>query len=58
MKLGLLLVTMLISVGLSLAMWAVGVVPFDPWTFSLHVASIYIGISGVLIYQKLRGDFK
>jgi len=51
MKTGLLAVTLLLSVGLSVGLWAVGVVPFDPWTSALHIASIYIGIAGVLLFQ-------
>lgn len=54
MKVTLLLVTLLLSVGLSVGMWAVGVVPFDPFTSALHVASIYIGVAGVLAFQRWR----
>ena len=56
MKIGLLFVTLLLSVSLSVGMWIVGAVPFDLWTSALHVASIYIGISGVLIYQNYRRE--
>lgn len=52
MKVALLAVTLLLAVGLSVGMWLVGVVPFNPWTSALHVASIYIGVSGVLLYQR------
>lgn len=52
MKVGLLLVTLALAVGLSVGMWAVGVIPFDLYTSALHVVSIYIGVAGVLVFQR------
>jgi hypothetical protein len=52
MKVGLLLVTLALAVLISITMWAIDVVPFNAWTFSLHVISIYIGVAGVLVYQR------
>ncbi len=52
MRLTLLFITCLLAVGLSVGMWLTGEVAFDTWTFSLHVVSIYIGVSGVLIAQS------
>lgn len=52
MKIGLLLVTLLLAVSLTLFMWVAGVVPFDAYTSALHVISIYIGVAGVLAYQR------
>lgn len=43
---------LLLSVGLSLGMWIAGSVPFDLFTFVLHVASIVIGISATLLFQR------
>ncbi len=51
---GLLLVSMLCAVLLSIFMWAVGKIPFDTYTSALHIASIYIGIAVVLLYQRRR----
>lgn len=56
MKVGLLLITLLLAVGLSLGMWIVSAVPFNAATSTLHVVSIYIGISGVLLFQRWRDD--
>lgn len=50
----LLLVTLTLAVGLSIFMWAVDVVPFNAYTSALHVVSIYIGVAGVLAYQRSR----
>lgn len=50
----LLTVTLVIAVVLSLAMWVFGVVEFGVDTFSFHVASIYIGVAGVLLFQMWR----
>lgn len=52
MKVGLLFVTALLAVALSVAMWLVGVVPFDAATSAFHVVSIYLGVAGVLTYQE------
>ena len=52
MKVGLLLVTLMMAVLLSVFMWYVNIVPFTVYTFSLHVVSIYIGVAGVLVYQR------
>lgn len=49
-----LLVTVALAVSLSLGMWVSGVIPFNAWTFGLHVVSIYIGVAGVLAYQLVR----
>lgn len=54
MKVGLLLVTALVAVALSVMMWLIGVVPFDLYTSAFHVVSIYLGVSGVLTYQEWR----
>jgi hypothetical protein len=46
--------TLVLAVVLSVGMWAVGVVPFNLYTSALHLVSIYIGVSGVLIFQRRR----
>lgn len=48
----LLLITLLLAVVLSVGMWVVNVVPFNPYTSALHIASIYIGVAGVLAFQR------
>lgn len=48
----LLLATLLLAVSLSLGLWLTGVLPFDFKTVTLHIVSIYIGISGILLYQE------
>lgn len=53
-QVGLLLATLALAVALSVGMWAVGVVPFNAYTSALHVVSIYIGVSGVLLVQRRR----
>ncbi len=53
-EVALLLVTIALAVVLSAGMWAIGVVPFNPYTFALHVVSIYIGVAGVLLFQRWR----
>lgn len=50
----LLLVTVALAVALSAAMWLVGAVPFTAYTTTLHVVSIYIGVAGVLAFQRRR----
>lgn len=50
----LLALTALLCVGLSIGLWVVGTVPFNEYTFALHVASIYIGVAGALWYQRVR----
>lgn len=52
MKYGLLLFTILVAVLVSVALWVTDHVPFNVFTFSLHVVSIYLGVAGVLTYQK------
>jgi hypothetical protein len=52
MKYALLAVTLLLAVGLSIGMWVVNAVPFNVYTSAMHVASIYIGVAGVLVYQR------
>lgn len=52
MKVALLLVTITLAVALSLGMWAIGAVPLDFKTVTLHVVSIYIGVAGVLLFQR------
>lgn len=54
MRLATLLVTILMSVTLSLMLWLVNVVPFNAYTFTLHIVSIYIGAAGVLAYQRQK----
>lgn len=50
-----LLVTLVLAVALSVGMWLVGVVPFNPYTAALHVVSIYIGVAGVLTFLRWSG---
>ncbi len=50
----LLLLTIALAVALSVSMWVLGFIPFDPYTSALHVVSIYIGVAGVLTYQRAR----
>jgi hypothetical protein len=52
---GLLAFTIAVAVGLSVGMWVAGTVPFNWATFSLHVASIYIGAALVLLYEHHAG---
>ncbi len=54
MKVALLLVTLALAVALSVFMWLVGIVPFNLYTSALHLISIYIGVSGVLAFQRYR----
>ncbi len=55
-RLVLIAATVLISVVLTLAMWISGKVPFDFWTTTMHLISIYIGAgSGVLVAEWRRG---
>lgn len=49
-----LLLTIVLAVILSVGMWVAGVVPFNAYTFALHVTSIYIGVAGVLTFQRRR----
>lgn len=50
----LLLITLTLAVGLSVAMWLVNVVPFNVYTSALHIVSIYIGAAGVILIQRRR----
>lgn len=56
LKVGLLLFTIAVSVGLSVGMWVTGKVPFNVRTFTLHIVSIYIGVALVLLFQRRRGE--
>jgi hypothetical protein len=48
--------TLVLAVVLSVGMWAVGVVPFNAYTSALHLASIYIGVASVLVFQRRRQE--
>ena len=52
----LLLATLVLAITLSVGMWAVDVVPFNFYTSALHVVSIYIGVAGVLVFQRRRSS--
>lgn len=52
MRLWLLILTCLLAVGISISMWAFGLVPFTFHIFALHIASIYIGIALVLLFER------
>ena len=54
MRIALLLITLLLAVGLSAFMWMTGIIPFNLRTSALHVVSIYIGVSGVLAFQRTK----
>lgn len=51
----LLLVTLLLAVILSLSTWIIDAIPFDYKTISFLIMNIYIGIAGMLVYQKYSG---
>lgn len=51
----LLVFTVTVAVALSIALWAVGGVPFTARTFTLHIVSIYIGAALVLLYRDRTG---
>lgn len=52
MRARLLAVTVVLAVALSIGLWLVGLVPFNLYTVGLHTISIYLGVSGVLTYQR------
>lgn len=54
MQIALLLFTIFVAASLSVGMWAIGIVEFNFYTSSLHVASIYIGVASVLAFQRWR----
>ncbi len=55
LRVGLLAFTIAVAVALTIGMWAAGTVPFNTATFSLHVASIYIGAALVLLADRRHG---
>ena len=35
-------------------MWLLGVIPFNYYTFALHLVSIYIGIAATVLFESRR----